>query len=269
MERPVGELNPSHSRDSGAATPVASRAIFFVGDGRGSNPPPQVHGLPSSPDEYRHRDLWWVVVESHHVLLVFSQASRRAQHDFAVRRWGRLAATLRGGRQSHMSNTKSRSAAPRLSSSRRNRTSETPVNSRLPSHSASLECDGGPAASRPPIVGVELSKSGALVPRAEKSVHRTRAVRSFGGRDRTCASGFRDRRPSVGPPRIVADCVGSEGIEPSPHRLRAGCATATRRACRLGWLLSASGTPLPLRRARAAIGGRIFPVRLTSCVRHE
>src|ERR1700722_5317780 len=41
--RPVGESNPSHSRDSGAATPVASRAIFIEGDGRESNPPPQVH----------------------------------------------------------------------------------------------------------------------------------------------------------------------------------------------------------------------------------
>ena len=56
------------------------------GDGRGSNPPPQGHNLPSSPDEYRHRSLGagaprpadmpseWVVVESHHVLSGFNRA---------------------------------------------------------------------------------------------------------------------------------------------------------------------------------------------------
>jgi hypothetical protein len=56
-------------------------------------------------------------------------------------------------------------------------------------------------------------------------------ARSFGGRNRTCTAGVRSQRPAVGPPRIVSLFVNSEGIEPSPHRLRAGCATATRRAC--------------------------------------
>jgi hypothetical protein len=44
--RLVGESNPSHSMDSGAATPVASRGSGC--DGWESNPPPRVHGAPSS-----------------------------------------------------------------------------------------------------------------------------------------------------------------------------------------------------------------------------
>lgn len=51
------------------------------------------------------------------------------------------------------------------------------------------------------------------------------------------AVGPRERVPPKRRARTVVTVdgpVGSEGIEPSPHRLRAGCATATQRARRVG-----------------------------------
>lgn len=75
---------------------------------------------------------------------------------------------------------------------------------------------------------------------------------SSGGGNRTRVAGVKGQRPSIGRPRkthfpragvltLRIDWprwprarVGSEGIEPSPRRLRAGCASATLRARRVG-----------------------------------
>jgi hypothetical protein len=44
----------SHRRRRHCDTGRITGRTAKLGGGRGSNPPPQVHGLPSSPDEYRH-----------------------------------------------------------------------------------------------------------------------------------------------------------------------------------------------------------------------
>jgi hypothetical protein len=73
-------------------------------------------------------------------------------------------------------------AARARRSSGRNRTSESPVNSRLPDHSASLENGRGAGASRPPVVWRRVVKE--RCPRAEGKRIRAperRAVRAVSG----------------------------------------------------------------------------------------
>lgn len=75
LAAPRRGIEPLSSDRQSARDPVASRGMRNGGDGRGSNPPPHVHSVPSSPDEYRHQeDEKWIVVGSHHVLLGFGQA---------------------------------------------------------------------------------------------------------------------------------------------------------------------------------------------------
>ncbi len=56
----------------------ASRITGQRGDGRESNPPPQGHGLPSSPDEYRHSGSPWSRT-------TFSRASTERYHSTSSR----------------------------------------------------------------------------------------------------------------------------------------------------------------------------------------
>jgi hypothetical protein len=93
----------------------------------------------------------------------------------------------------------------------------------------------GTGASRPPSFGVELSKNRALA--RGQTYPFTRGGEPT-GRLRGQGSNLHCwvQRPASLPlddPEIERPerCVGSEGIEPSPHRVRAGCAAATPRAC--------------------------------------
>jgi hypothetical protein len=134
-----------------------------------------------------------------------------------------------------------RSLSSATSSSGRNRTFESPVNSRLPDHSASLEWTGGRCQPAPRRLASSCQR--AVPPCRGQTNPCTRAASrpgGFGGRDRYPGEGrglspaLPESEVSVLPlddPESKTDCVGPEGIEPSPHRVRAGCAAATPRVC--------------------------------------
>ena len=189
-KRPVGESNPSHTVDGGIATPVASRA----------------HGVTDG-DRTRLRR--------------FTACPRRQTSTATTKRREPspgvepdLPAYGAGARPHE---PRGHAAAPAEGIE----PSSEPVNGRLPDHSASLEyVDGGPRKRTrgPPSFGVELSMNGA--------------VREHG----RSVSGAGIEPALLGPEASVLPLddpevrVGPEGVEPPPHRLRAGCAAATRRA---------------------------------------
>lgn len=122
-------------------------------------------------------------------------------------------------------------AQPRAgrSSSGRNRTSERPLNRRMPDHSASLECVSRPRGGEPRgrDVGARLSESegtsrdGALEPGTGfEPVQRASETRVLPLDDPGRDDGARSRAPHVRRTHVV----GPEGVEPSPPRSRVECA---------------------------------------------
>ena len=132
---------------------------------------------------------------------------------------------------------------------------------------------GGPGG--PSSFGIEMSKIGARSSeRADESVHAPRAARvaSGAGIDRNwtestkwteSSDGHEGAKPRSEPALLESEAsvlplddpesllrVGSEGVEPSPHRLRAGCAPFTPRAC-------SDGAARP-RAATTAVGRKGF-----------
>ena len=94
---------------------------------------------------------------------------------------------------------------------------------------------GGPGPAGPPSFGVELSKSGARVLRGRRiRAPERRAARAVSGAgiEPALLESEASVLPLDDPESMLHEaCVGSEGIEPSPHRVRAGCAAVTPRAC--------------------------------------
>lgn len=238
----------------------ASRITGQWGDGRGSNPPPQGHGLPSSQTSTV------TTSGSSWCRTTFSRASTERYHWTSSRpaplagvepviarlkdehpdRWttgaDRALVRDRTGTSRLRGGCSRRSSCKGIarSSARARAPAEgiEPSGLRLTAGCLTIRLRWnerrGTGASRPPVVWRRVVKEPC--PRRGQTCPFTRAASragSFGGRDRTCIAGFRGQRPSVRRPRIERPeiCVGSEGIEPSPHRVRAGCAAATPRAC--------------------------------------